>query len=51
VRDVVVVELRRLVPVRGTPGGVEERDVIRVREFPRRGSGKLAEADREHGSA
>ena len=51
VRDVVAVELRRLVPVRRAPGGVEERDVVRVRELLRRRSGELAETDREHGGA
>ena len=51
VRDVVAEQLRRLVPVRRAPGGVEERDVVRVRELLRRCSGELAEPDREHGGA
>ena len=51
VRDVVAVEQRRLVPVRRAPGGVKERDVVRVRELPRRRSGELAEPDGEHGRA
>ena len=51
VRDVVAVQLRRLVPVRRAPGGVEERDVVGVRELLRRRSGELAETDREHGGA
>ena len=51
VLDVVAVEQRRFVPVRGASRSVEERDVVRVRELSRRGSGELAEADREHGSA
>ena len=51
VRDVVAEQLRRLVAVRGAPGGVEERHVVRVRELLRRCSGELAETDREHGGA
>ena len=51
VLDVVAVQLRRLVAVRRAPGGVEERDVVRVRELLRRCSGELAETDREHGGA
>ena len=43
VRDVVVVHLRCLVPVRRAPGGVEERDVVGVRELLCRRSGELAE--------
>ena len=50
-RDVVAVQLRRLVPVRRAPGGVEERDVVGVRELLGGCSGELAEADREHGGA
>ena len=49
--DVVAVQLRRLVPVRGAPGGVKERDVVRVDELLRGCSGELAETDREHGGA
>ena len=49
--DVVAVELRRLVPVRGAARGVEQRDVVRVDELLRRRSGELAEPDREHGGA
>ena len=33
VRDVVAVQLRRLVPVRRAPGGVEERDVVSLAEL------------------
>ena len=51
VRDVVAEQLRRLVPVRRAPGGVEQRDVVGVGELLRRGSGELAEPDREHGAA
>ena len=51
VRDVVAEQLRRLVPVRRTPGGVEKRDVVRVRELLRRCSGELAQPDREHRAA
>ena len=51
VRDVVVVHLDRLVPVRRAPGGVEERDVVGVGELLRRCSGELAEPDGEHGGA
>ena len=51
VRDVVAVQLRRLVPVGRAPGGVEERNVVGVRELLSRCPGKLAEADRQHGSA
>jgi len=49
--DVVAVQLRRLVSVRGAPRGVKERDVVRVDELLRRCSGELAETDREHGGA
>ena len=51
VRDVVVVHLQRLVPVRRAPGGVQEGDVVRVRKFLCRRSGELAEPDREHRGA
>ena len=51
VRDVVAEELGRLVPVRRAPRGVEERDVVRVRELLRGCSRELAETDREHGGA
>ena len=48
--DVVAEQLRRLVPVRRAAGGVEERDVVGIRELLLRGSGELAEPDREHGA-
>ncbi len=48
--DVVAEQLRRLVPVRRAPRGVEERDVVRVRELLLRCPGELAEPDREHGA-
>ena len=51
VHDVVAEQLRRLVAVRRAAGGVEERDVVGVRELLRRRPGELAEADREHGRA
>ena len=51
VRDVVAEELSRLVAVGGAPGGVEERDVVRVHDLLRRCSGELAQPDREHGGA
>ena len=47
-RDVVVVHLDRLVPVRRAAGGVEQRDVVGVGELLGRCAGELAEADREH---
>ncbi len=50
VRDVVAEELRGLVPVRRAPGGVEERDVVRIHQLLRRCSGELAEPSREHGA-
>jgi hypothetical protein len=49
--DVVSVQLRRLVTVRRAPGGVEQGDVVSVRELLRRRSGEFAETDREHGAA
>ena len=49
-RDVVAEQLRGLVPVRRAPGGVEERDVVRVRELLRRCTGELAEPYGEHGA-
>jgi hypothetical protein len=49
--DVVAVQLRRLVSVRRAPGGVEEGDVVGVRELLARRSGEFAETDREHGGA
>ena len=51
VRDVVVIQLDRLVPVRRAAGGVEERDVVGVDELLRRRSGELAETDCEHRGA
>jgi hypothetical protein len=51
VGDVVAEELRSLVPVRRTAGGVEQRDVVRVGELLGGSAGELAEADREHGGA
>ena len=51
VRDVVAEELRRLVAVRRAPRRVEERDVVRVREFLCRRSGELTETHREHRAA
>ena len=50
-RDVVAVQLRRLVAVRRASGGVEERDVVRVGELLRRHTGELAETDGEEGAA
>ena len=50
-RDVVVVDLYRLMPVGRAPGGVEERDVVRVLELLRRCAGELPETDGEHGAA
>ena len=49
--DVVTEQLRRLVPVRRASGGVEERDVVGIRELLLRGFGKLAEPDGEHGAS
>ena len=48
VLDVLAEEERRLVPVRGAAGGVEERDVVRVGDFRRRRSRELAETDGQH---
>src|SRR4029078_11144418 len=48
VLDVLAEQLCRLVPFRVAPGGMQERDVIRVRELLRRRSGQLAETHREH---
>ena len=50
-RDVVAEQLRGLVPVRGAAGGVQQGDVVGVRELLGRRTGELAEADREHGRA
>ena len=48
VRDVVVVHLDRLVPVRRAAGGVEESDVVGVGELLGGRAGELAEPNREH---
>ena len=50
-RDVVAVELRRLVAVRGASRSVEQRDVVRVDELLRGRAGELSQTDREHGGA
>ena len=50
VLDVVPEQLRRFVPVRRAARGVEERDVVRVRELLLRCPGELAEPDGEHGA-
>ena len=49
VRDVVVVDLDRLVAVRGAARRVEQRDVVGVGELGGGGSRELAEPHREHG--
>ena len=41
-------QLRRFMPVRRASRGVEERDVVRVRELLRRCPGELAEPDGDH---
>ena len=49
VRDVVAEQLCSLVAIRRAPGGVEERDVVGVRELLRGCSGELAKTDCEDG--
>ena len=50
-RDVIAVELRRLVTVRCASRSVEQRDVVRVDELLRGRAGELSQTDREHGGA
>lgn len=49
--DVVAVQLRRLVSVRGASRRVQQRGVVGIGEFLRRRGGELAKSDREHRSS
>ena len=49
--DVLAEHLRRLMPVRGAAGGVQERHVIAVADLLRRAAGTIGETFRQDGSA